>query len=116
MQVVKAVDGVGRAIREIGVVLEGPALLPEARDGVGDRHGAFELLERAEDQRPVRPGAAMGHIEMIAPGLRAEARRPVRRDAITKTAVGAPELSGLADLLGKLLAAPPPHPEHPPAG
>ena len=54
----------------------------------------------------------MGDIEMIAPGLRAEARRPIRRDAITKTAVGAPELSRPADLLGKLLVAPYPVDEH----
>jgi hypothetical protein len=43
------VHGVGRAVGKSGVVFEGPAVLLEARNGMGDGDGALELLERAED-------------------------------------------------------------------
>ncbi len=55
---------------------------------------SVELLERAVDQRAVRPRAAVRDIEMIAPGLGLEAGRAVGGDAVAEAAVGALELAG----------------------
>ena len=89
-----------------GIVLEGPALLLQAGDRVGDRDRAVELLQRAIDQRAVRPRAAVRDIEVIAAGLGLEAGRAVGGDAAAEDAVGALELAGLAGLLRQFAVAP----------
>ena len=71
VQIVKAVDACRACNPETpGSSSIRPALLLQARDRVGDRDGAVELLERAIDQRAVRPRAAVRDIEVIAAGLR----------------------------------------------
>ena len=79
MQIAEAVDAIGGAIREGRIVLEGPALLPQSGDGIGDRDRAFELLDRAIDQRAVRPRTAVRDVEVIAAGFGLEAGGPVRQ-------------------------------------
>src|SRR6516164_1130974 len=106
MQILETVDGVRCAIGKRRIVFEGPALLFETGYGVGDGNGVFQLLERAKDQRAVRPGAAVGNIEVITPGLRLEPGRPVRGNAIAKSAVGALEFTAAAGFLRQLLIAP----------
>jgi hypothetical protein len=77
--------GIGR------VAAEFPALAAQAGDRVGDGDGLAELLQRAKDQRAVRPGAAIGDVEVVAAGLGFEARRAVGRDAVAEKAVDARE-------------------------
>src|SRR5262249_12612692 len=55
MQVAKAVDAVGLAFGEARILAISPALIFQAGDGMRDGYRAFELLERAEDQRAMRP-------------------------------------------------------------
>ena len=67
---------------------------------------SLELLERAVDQRAVRPRAAVRDIEVIAPGLGLEAGRAVGRDAVAEAAVGALEFAARAGFLRQLAVAP----------
>ena len=106
VQILEAVDFVGNAIRIARVAREGPPVLLEPRNRISDRDDAFELLERAIDQRAVRPGAAVRHIEMIAAGFGFESRRTVGADAAAKSAIGALELSGLTGLFRQLAVRP----------
>src|SRR5262245_12316201 len=106
VQVAEAVHGVGRAVREVGVVGEGPALLPQPRHRIGDRDRAGELLDRTVDQSAVRPRAAVGDVEMIASGLGLESGRAVRRDAVAEAAVGAAKVAAAAGFLRQLAVAP----------
>jgi hypothetical protein len=106
VQVAEAVDRVGRAIREGRIALEGPALAALAGNGIGHADGALELLQCAEDQRPVRPGAAMRDVEMVAPRLRLESGGAVGRDAVAEPAVDALERAVLAGFRGEILVAP----------
>src|SRR5215472_14172421 len=106
MQILEAVDGVRRAIGKRRTVFEGPALFLETGYGVGDGNGVFELLERAKDQRAVRPGATVGNIEVVAFPLRLEPGRPIRGNTIAKSAVGALEFTAPAGFLRQLLIAP----------
>jgi hypothetical protein len=69
----EAVDLVGNAIRITRVAFKRPAVLLEAGDRIGDGNQSLELLDRAIDQRAVRPRAAMRDIKMIAAGLGLEA-------------------------------------------
>src|SRR5215471_6682366 len=100
MQIAEAMHAIGGAVRE------GPALLPQSGDRIGDRDRAFELLDRSIDQRAVRPRTAVRDVEVIAPGFGLEAGRTVRRDAVAEAAVGAPELAAGAGLLWKLAVPP----------
>src|SRR5271170_3784513 len=102
----KSINRIGSAIRECGIAVEGPALLLEARNGIGNGDCAFELLQRTVDQRAMGPGTTVGNMEMIPPGLCLETRGAVRRDAVAERAVGAAEFAGTADFLGKLFVAP----------
>jgi hypothetical protein len=70
---VEAVDPVGNAVRITRVAFEGPAVLLETGDRIGDGNQSIELLDRAIDQRAMRPRAAMRDIKMIAAGLGLEA-------------------------------------------
>src|SRR5262249_23105139 len=78
MQIAEAVHAIGRAVREGGIVVEHPALLPQSGDRIGDRDRAFELLDRPIDQRAWRPRRAVGAVEVVAPGLGLEAGRTIR--------------------------------------
>src|SRR5262249_22781076 len=100
-------------LREGGIVLDGPALLPQSGDGIGDRDRAFELLDRSIDQRAVRPRTAVRDVEVVAPGFGLEAGRPVSRDAVAEAAVGAPELAAGAGFLRQLPSRPAPPPRPP---
>ena len=62
----------------IGVLFEGPAILAHEPMGVGDINHVLQALEFAQDQRPVRPRAGIGHIEVIAAGLCLEAALAIR--------------------------------------
>ena len=106
VQIIKSVDAVRRAVGEMRVVGEGPALIPKPGDRVGDGDRAFQFLERAVDQGAVRPRAAVRHIEVIAAGLRLESRRTVGADAVAEPALGSAERAVLADLLRQFLVAP----------
>src|SRR5262249_5051129 len=106
MQILEAVDGVRRAIGKRRIVFEGPTLLLETGHGVGDGNGIFQLLKRAKDQRAMRPGAAVGNIEVIASPLRLEPGGSIRGDAIAKSTVGALEFTASAGFLRQLLIAP----------
>ena len=81
----KSIDRVRRAIRERRIAVEGPALLLETRNCIGDRDRAFELLQCAVDQGAMSPWAAVGNIEVISPCLCLETRRTVRRNAARGT-------------------------------
>ncbi len=102
----EAVDLVGNAVRITRVAFERPAVLLEAGDRIGDGNQSLELLDRAIDQRAMRPRAAVRDIKMIAAGLGLEARRAVRGDAIAEHAVDALELAGLAGFLRQLAVGP----------
>ena len=106
VEILEAVHFIGNAIRIARIAREGPSLLLEPRHRVGHRDDVFELLERAIDQRPVRPGAAVRYIEMVAAGLGFEARRTVGADAVAKNAVGPLELSAFPGLLRQLAVGP----------
>src|SRR5262245_21665543 len=106
VQVAEAVHRVGRAIRVVGVVGEGPALLPQSRDRIGDRDRAGEVLDRTVDQGAVRPRAAVGDVEVIASGLGLASGRAVRRDAVAHAAGGAAEVAAAAGFLRQLAVAP----------
>jgi hypothetical protein len=81
------VDGIGN---DAVAILEAPAVF--AHEPVDDRQAdrLFKTLERPHDERPVRPRTGIGHIKMIAAGLRPEStpsgrtRRPVRRHPIAE--------------------------------
>ena len=102
----EAVDLVGNAVRITRVAFERPAVLLEAGDRIGDGNEALELLDRAIDQRAMRPRAAVRDIKMIAAGLGLEARRAVRGDAVAEHAVHALELAGLAGFLRQFAVGP----------
>src|SRR5262249_11714149 len=106
VQIAEAVDAIGGAIREGRIVLEGPALLPQSGDRIGDRDRAFELLDRAIDQRAMCPWAAIRDVEVIAPRFGLEPGRPIRRDAVPEAAVRALELAAGAGFLRQLAVAP----------
>src|SRR5262249_62336087 len=93
---------------------EGPALRAQPRHGIGDGDGAVELLERAVDQRAVRPRTAVGDVEVVASGLRLEAGGAVGGDAVAEAAVGALELAAGAGLLRQLPVPPRPRGPHAP--
>src|SRR5262249_44727440 len=106
MQLVEIVDTVGDAIGKPRIVLEGPALVLEPRYRVGDRDRAVQFLQRAVDQRAVRPRAAVRDVEVIAAGLRLVAGRTVGRDAVAELALGAAKVAFSAGFLRQLLVAP----------
>ena len=106
VQMMKSIDRVRRAIRERRIVVEGPPLLLETRNCIGDRDRAFELLQCAVDQGAMSPWAAVGNVEVIAPCLCLETRRTVRRNALAEPAVGAAEFAGAAGFLRQLFIAP----------
>ena len=107
MQIVEAVDPVGRAIGKSRIVLERPALVAQARDRDRDADRAGELLQRQINLRAMRPRAGIGDIEVIAPGLGRKARRAVRRDAVAEDAVDALKIAGLAGFRRRVLVAVP---------
>jgi len=86
VQVVEAVDAIGLAFGEPRIVLIGPALHLEAWDGMRDRNRRLELFQRPEDQRAMRPGAAIGDIKVIAPWLRLEAGGAIGGDVMAEDA------------------------------
>src|SRR5262249_51030754 len=106
MQVAETVDAIGRAVGEGGIVLERPALLAQARNRDGDTDDPGQLLEREVNLGAVRPRARIGDIEVIASGLGRKAGRAVRGDAVAEHAVHALEITGLADLVDRILVAP----------
>src|SRR6185312_4725919 len=106
VQIVEAVDPVGRAVGKIRIVLERPAVLAQARNGVSDRDRVRKILDGAVDQGAVRPRTAVRDIQMVAPGLGLEAGRAVGGDDAAETAVGAAEVAGLAGLFRQLLIRP----------
>jgi hypothetical protein len=63
---VEAVDLIGNAIRIAGVAFEGPAVLLEAGNRVGDRDEAGKFLDRAVDQGAMRPRTAVRDVKVIA--------------------------------------------------
>ena len=69
MQIVEAVDAVGRAVGKRWIVFERPALLaqPRNRDRHTDRAG--KLLQRQVYLRAMRPRAGVSNVEVIAPGF-----------------------------------------------
>ncbi len=75
--------------------LEGPSVLthPPVQRRQGDL--ALQLFQRPEDQGPVRPGAGVGDIEVVAarlglePALAGRPRRAVRRDPVAEPALAA---------------------------
>jgi hypothetical protein len=73
VQKAEAVDPVGRAIGKGRIVFEGPALLPQSGNGIGDADRVAEFFQCAKDLRAVRPRAGVGDIEMIAAGFGLEA-------------------------------------------
>ena len=58
---------------------------------VHHRHGdgVFQFLEFAEDERPVGPGAGVGQVQMVTPGLGLEAGRSVGRHPVADSRLGA---------------------------
>src|SRR5262249_43172032 len=106
MQVAEAVHGVGRAIGKSRVVLEGPALLSQSRDRVGNRDCVFQFLERTVDQRPMCPGTAVRDIKMVAAGFCLEPGRAVGGDSVAEHAVNTAKFAGTANLLGQFFIAP----------
>ena len=63
MHVACAVD---RVVYDAVAALEGPAMLGHVPMDDGDGDHFLQPFQRAEDQRPMRPGAGEGDIEMIA--------------------------------------------------
>ena len=106
VHVAEAIDPVGRAVGKRGIVLERPALLAQAGNGVGDADRAVELFERTKDLRAVRPRAGVGDVEVIAAGLRRKAGGAVGGDAVAEHAIDTLEIAGLAGLLRQLLVTP----------
>jgi hypothetical protein len=83
MEVAEGIDRTRGTLRKVRVTPEQPALLADARQCIrNDR--AFELFERAEGQRAVRPGTIVRDIEMVASRLGLESRRTVRGDPVTE--------------------------------
>src|SRR5688572_17343017 len=86
IEIFGAVDRIGNDARRR---LEGPAVLAHVPVRYRERDRTLQPLQRAHDQRAVRPWASIRHVEVIAPVRRGEAaftRRPwsaVRRDPIT---------------------------------
>src|SRR5262249_344718 len=82
-----AVHRIGRATASSA---EFPSSFSVERLGDGDRDGGLELLERAEDQGAMRPGAGRGYVEVIAAGFRGKSafagrtRAAVARHEIAK--------------------------------
>ena len=74
VQMMKSIDRVRRAIRERRIAVEGPALLLETRNCIGDRDRAFELLQCTVDQGAMSPRTAVGNIKVISPCLCLETR------------------------------------------
>ncbi len=88
---------VARRAGKVGV--EGPAVRLHQRMHDADVDVVFQPLQAAEDQRPVRPGAGRGDIEVIAPGFGGEpafargAGAAVRRHPVAERGCLALELS-----------------------
>ena len=74
MQVMETVHGIGRAIGKSGITFKSPTVLLEPGNRVGHGDGALELFEHAIDQGPMRPGAAVRDIKVVAAAFRLEAR------------------------------------------
>jgi hypothetical protein len=88
VEMMESIHGIGGAVWEPQIAIEGPALLLLAGNRVGNRDQAIELPQGAIDQRAVRPGATVRHIEMIAVGLDLETGGAVGGDALAELAVG----------------------------
>jgi hypothetical protein len=97
---------VRRAVGEFRIVRKGPAVIFQPGDRVSNRDRAVEFLERAIDQGAMRPRAAVCDIKVIAAGLRLEARRAVRADAVAELAFRAAECAVPAGFLRQFFVAP----------
>ena len=112
VQIMETVHRVGSTVRKAGIVLERPTVLLQAWNCVSNRDQAIESLERAIDQGAVGPRAAVRDVEVIAPGLGFEPRRPIGCNAVAKSTVDTAEFPAAAGLLKKLLVAPNPVDQH----
>ena len=101
VKIVETVDGVWRQSGN-DVVFKGPAVFLRPWDRICDRNQAIELFQRTIDQSAVSPGATVGDIEVVAPGLCFEAGGTVGGDAVAEPAFRALEAAAVCVLLRKL--------------
>ena len=74
-EVVESVDGVHRSSRAVRI--EPPSFLPHMIVHNVDRNDILEAFELAHNKSAMRPGARVGHVQVVPSSFRGESAAPV---------------------------------------